>query len=116
MDVYALNYSFVTLCVVAAVCFLLGRWSKSDGPARHAKPIGEIRNTKPPVRRNINTQASSRSPTRHFEHHLSENAEREVEDLLARGHLIAAIKVVRSDLGIGLREAKNMVDNLRRNM
>ncbi len=116
MDFYALNYSFATLCLVAAVCFMLGRWSKSDGPARYAKPIGEVRTAKPHAKRNRQMRTASPSPARYAKRNLSGAAAREVEDLLSHGSLIAAIKVVRKDLGIGLKDAKDLVDDLRRNM
>jgi len=112
MDFYALNYSLATLCLVAFVSFLLGRWSKTEGPQRTAKPIGENRTAAPTVKQ----PRSSRAPGRGARQALSAEAEREVEHLLGRGHLIAAIKVVRRDLGIGLKDAKDFVDDLRRNM
>ncbi len=112
MDFYALNYSLATLCLVAAVSFLLGRWSKADGPHRHAKPIGENRTAAPVAKRARADRAHASSS----HSALSAEAEREIGHLLDRGHLIAAIKVVRRDLGLGLKEAKDLVDDLRRNM
>lgn len=115
MDFFALKYSFATLCLIAAVSFFLGRWSKSDGPARSRKPIGEVRTQKPVAkrRRSDYTSHTTREPV--TGHGLSDDAIRKVEDLLSRGRLIAAIKVVRSELGIGLKDAKDFVDNWRRN-
>lgn len=116
MDFYALNYSLATLCLVAAVSFFLGRWSKSDGPARHGKPIGENRTTAPQGKRRRADHWISGHGSGASEHRgLSREAEREVEHLLSRGQLIAAIKVVRRDLGLGLKDAKDYIDDLKRN-
>ena len=100
MDFTALNYSLTTLIVVAVVSFLLGRWSNTDRPQRGRKPIGEVRTQKP--------QAKTRSRS------LSPEAEREIERLLEKGRLIAAVKVARRDLGIGLKDAKDFIDQVRR--
>lgn len=101
MDFHALNYSFVTLCLVAIISFLLGRWSKSDYPQRGAKPIGEVRTPMPHAKHNRRADA------------LSANAQHEIEQLLANGRLIAAVKVARKELGLGLKDAKDLVDQLR---
>lgn len=116
MDFYALNYSLLTLCLVAAVSFFLGRWSKSDGPGRHGKPIGENRSTAPLGKSRRPDHRPGRGYGASERRELSREAVREVEHLLGRGKLIAAIKVVRRDLGIGLKEAKDYIDNLKRNI
>lgn len=41
---------------------------------------------------------------------MDERIRREVERLLMEGHKIQAIKMVRETLGIGLKEAKDLVD------
>lgn len=103
MDFFALNYSLATLGFVAIVSFFLGRWSKNDGPARARKPIGQA----------PRPDAYKPHPAKRLRD-LSPNAEREIEHLLARGKMIAAIKVARRELGIGLKDAKHVIDDMRR--
>lgn len=105
MDFEALNYSLTTLVIVAVVSFLLGRWSASGNHARRSKPIGEVR--EPP------TYGKKRSSAKPDTAALSAEAEREIERLLAKGRLIAAIKVARRELGIGLKDAKQFIDQRR---
>lgn len=102
MDFYSPNYSLAVLCLVAVICFLAGRWSKSDEPKRQSRPIGEARSGRP--------QGKHRAKSSE----LSAEAEREIQDLLQRGRLIAAVRVARRDLGIGLKDAKQIIDALRK--
>ena len=112
MDFYAPTHSLATLCLVAAICFLLGRWSKSDGP-RNQKPIGEVRTAAPQGKRR---RSAPPEPEPKREWSLSPEAEKEIEQLLREGKLIAAIKIIRQELGIGLMDAKDMIDHLRRKL
>ncbi len=104
MDFFAPNYSFAALCLVAVLCFIFGRWSKQDGPARPKQTIGGVR-----------SRATSADARQKRDGTLSIEAQREVEHLLGRGKLIAAVKVVRRDLGLGLKDAKDFIDDIRRN-
>ena len=106
MHMFSIQYSFTALCLVAAVGFILGRWSKRGGPVRQRQVITRAHRPADATHR-----ATKHQPNAAAE--LSANARQEVEQLLGRGKLIAAIKVVRADLGLGLKDSKDLIDNMR---
>ena len=80
----------LALVIAWAIGIWMGRISRDRGPTR-----------------------SDRAQTSENLKKLSADGRRQVDDLLEKNQFIAAIKVARADLGIGLKEAKHLVEQIR---
>lgn len=96
------NWLAVTLLIVWA--FFFGRWTarrrKPDGPRAESRSASRVSHV-PRMASDASTLAAA----------LRNDAE--VRRLVAAGQHIEAIKLVRSETGLGLKEAKDLCDAMR---
>lgn len=93
MDFFLANW--LTLLVVAAIGFIAGRVT-----------------AKSPLERDRERRDQAAALRQH-KARLTHETKEAVQELLRNGKTIEAIKRVREDLNIGLKEAKDLVDELR---
>ncbi len=94
MSVFGLEPSWILVVAAAMGGYVVGRATAGTPEERNA-------------RRRVRDQAAAQSLER-----LSEDTKIHMRELIRRGQIIEAVRVAREDLGIGLRDAKDLVDRL----
>ncbi|MDX2308201.1 MAG: hypothetical protein NW216_08185 [Hyphomicrobium sp.] len=91
------GFDWTALLIALFAGFLLGRWSASFGSpdAAAQRKVAEV---------------TAKITAEQRLHKLSRTARAEAERLAAEDRIIEAVKVVREDIGVGLKEAKDVVD------
>ena len=109
---------FDMIVVMAVLVWALGRRSSNAGGA-DAKRIAELEREVADLKRrqNFNSGFGSAPPSP-FESPFGTSSTDggEIEDLLRRGQKIQAIKLYRERTGVGLKEAKDAVEEIQRRM
>ena len=102
--------TWLTVLILVVWAFFMGRWSvraKNRPPQRHQHPS---RSSSPPVTP-YNSGAGVDAPASHG-YGLDMALEEELKSLLLANRKIEAIKLARERLGLGLKEAKDLVESL----
>lgn len=103
MEPIGQGFDWINLAIALLAGFLLGRWSAGLG-----SPEAQAARKKAEVSAKITAQQRLGK--------LSRSARAEVERLAAEDRIIEAVKIVRTELGVDLKDAKDIVDHLREEM
>lgn len=102
----------VGIAAVIVIGLLLWHGSKKKSGDEFTGNVEDAGNAKVATDATAATPPSARDGL--SSHHLVSNAEAAIRAILAAGHKIEAIKRVREETGLGLKEAKDMVEAMER--
>lgn len=100
------------LVAVAVVAFVLGRWSARAGRTRQDDVVRPPPYVHPSTASGSASAASAQAAAGIVSASMSPAAISEVRALVRKGHKIEAIKRVREETRMGLKEAKDFVESL----